>query len=85
VAAAHDLRHDLHGGTGFDPRQRSYAKHACHGGDLEGEAGVVWMAIAVARLVVKVVARYHSLDELNEAQNQFGPRRCATMVGIAAP
>ena len=82
----YDLRRDdPRGGTGFDPRQRTYTTHVCRYGDSDGEAGAVWREIVVVRSVAKAAVHYHSRDVLGGVQAQFGPSYCATTVGIAAP
>lgn len=63
-----DLHRDLRGGTGFDPRERSYMKHVYHYSDLEGEAGVVWTATVVVRQGAKAVVHCHSWGELDGAK-----------------
>lgn len=82
----YDLHRDApRGGTDFDPRQRSRTRYACRYGDSDGEVGDALRAIVVLRSVVKAAVRYHFWGVLDEAQAQFGPRYCATIVGIAAP
>lgn len=80
--AVYDLHHDdPRGGTGFDPRPRSYTKYACHCSGSGGEVGVVWRGIVAAKAVV----RYLSWDELDEVQNKFGLSCCVVTVGTVAP
>lgn len=83
--AEDDLHYDLHRGVDFDPRETSYVVHVGYCDDWEGEVGVVSREIVVGRMVGRMVARYHSLDKLDEVPNQFGPRSCAGTEDIAAP
>ena len=83
--ATNDLHHDLRGEMDFDPRQKSYAKHACCWNDSEGGAGVVWREIVVARLVVKAAVRYHSSGELDETEIQFRSSSCAATDCMVTP
>ena len=86
VVAVYDLRRDApRDGTDFDPRQRSRTRYACRYDDSDGEVGDVLKAIVVVRSVVKAAVHYHSWGVLYGVQAQFGPRYCATTVGIVAP
>jgi len=86
VEAVYDLHHDdLRGGTGFDPRPRSYMKYVCRYNDWDAEVGVVWRAIAVVRWVANAFFHYHPWDELDNVQNQSRLNYRTATVGIAAP